>query len=93
VTIVDIAACIYDESCPEVDCGLRKAIIVQVQARLSTIMDDEAAWETYSGNKAVLKALHECQCAAMEDATLLSPPASPKVVEKKSKIALRASGG
>lgn len=37
VTIVDLAACIYDESCPEIDCGLRKAIIVQVHARLSTI--------------------------------------------------------
>jgi histone acetyltransferase HTATIP len=88
VTIVDMAACIYDESCPEVDCGLHRAIITQIQARLPAIMDDEAAWETYSSNKLILKAVHECHCAAMEEAAmaaLLSPPASPMPVEKKKK--------
>ncbi|KAH3919896.1 hypothetical protein HBI56_032390 [Parastagonospora nodorum] len=92
VTIVDVAACIYDESCPEIDCGLRKAIIVQIHARLSTIMDDEAAWQAYSGNKAVLKALHEYQCAAIEETALQSPPASPTTPGKHYKQ-VRPSGG
>lgn len=96
VTIVDIAACIHDESCPEVDCGLHRAIIAQIQARLPTIINDEAAWETYSSNKLILKAVHECHCTAMEDAALaalLSPPVSPAVVEKKGRAQVRSSGG
>jgi histone acetyltransferase HTATIP len=97
VTIVVIAAYIYDESCPELDCGLHRAIIVQIQARLPTIMDDETAWETYSSNKLILKAVHECHCATMEEAAmaaLFSPTASPMPVEKKkSRAQVRANGG
>jgi histone acetyltransferase HTATIP len=97
-TIVDIAACIYDESCPDVDCGLHHAIIAQIQARLPTIMEDEAAWDTYSSNKLILKAVHECHCAAIEEvaaAALLSPPASPTTpaAKKKGRAQVRASGG
>ncbi|KAL5114413.1 SAS complex subunit, partial [Pleosporales sp. CAS-2024a] len=99
VTIVDIAASIYDESCPEIDYGLRKAIIVQVLARLSTIMDDEAAWDAYSSNKMVLKAVHECQRGEMEKFAIHHLAPLPSVVEKKSKTEerskwpLRASDG
>jgi histone acetyltransferase HTATIP len=96
VTIVDIAACIYDESCPDVDCGLHRAIIAQIQARLPTIMGDEAAWETYSSNKLILKAIHERHCAAVEEAAaaaLLSPPVSPSPSAKRGRAQVRASGG
>jgi hypothetical protein len=43
-------------------------------------MSDEAAWEAYAGNKTVLKALHESQCAAMEEGVeeVLTPPVSPR---------------
>jgi histone acetyltransferase HTATIP len=80
LTIIHIAACIHDDTCPPSDCGLRKAIISQVQTRLPTIMSDEAAWEAYAGNKTVLKALHESQCAAMEEGVeeVLTPPVSPR---------------
>jgi hypothetical protein len=88
LVIVDLASYIYDEECPAIDCGLRKAIIFQILARLQTIMDDEASWEAYSGNKTVLKALHEAQCMASEDPdsdTILSPPVFPVKNEKKGR--------
>jgi histone acetyltransferase HTATIP len=80
LTIIYIAACIYDDACPLSDCGLRKAIIPQVQARLPTIMGNEVAWEAYAGNKAVLKALHASQCAVMEEGMegVLTPPVWPR---------------
>jgi len=93
--VIDIAAVIYDESCPQIDCGLRKAIISQIQSRLPTIMEDEAAWEAYAGNKTVLKALHECHCASLEDVSsdeALTPPATPNKVEKKYRAQTRSSG-
>jgi histone acetyltransferase HTATIP len=56
--IIDLATCLFDNQSPQVDRGLRKAIITQIQQRLLTIIDDEAAWQEYSGNKAVLRAFH-----------------------------------
>ena len=58
LTVVDLATCIFDEECPQVDRGLRKAIITQVYSRMPQIMNDEAAWQEHSKNKAVMKALH-----------------------------------
>ncbi|KAF9696533.1 hypothetical protein EKO04_005325 [Ascochyta lentis] len=58
LTIVDSATCIFDEQCPQVDCGLRKAVVAQIQNRLPAIMNDETAWQEYSNNKALLKAFH-----------------------------------
>jgi hypothetical protein len=55
-------------------------------------MDDEAAWEAYAGNKTVLQALHESQCAAMEEGMMgvLTPPVSPR--EKKGRAQERSNG-
>ncbi|KAG9389324.1 hypothetical protein A1F94_002217 [Pyrenophora tritici-repentis] len=77
-SIVDLAASIYDDNFSQNDRGLRKAIIAHVQMRLPTIMDDEAAWEEYSENKAVPKALHTHQRDMMDGAFgVLTPPVSP----------------
>jgi histone acetyltransferase HTATIP len=88
--MVDITTCIYSDTFPSVDCGLRLAAISQILARLPTIMEDEEAWEAYCDNKAVLKALHEFQCVAMEDAAadaILTPPVSPKKLDKSPRSA------
>lgn len=79
LSIVDLAASIYDANFPQIDRGLRKAIIAHVQTRLPTIMDDEAAWQEYSENKAVLKALHTYQCEMMDGSAfgVPTPPVSP----------------
>ncbi|KAF2028755.1 histone acetyltransferase MYST2 [Setomelanomma holmii] len=86
LNIIDIAAHIFDESFPETDCGLRKAIDDQVQSRLPTIMGDEAAWESYASNRMILKAIHETRCAQIEDASsvgLCTPPVTPTKGGKK----------
>lgn len=79
LSIVDLAASIYDESFPQIDRGLRKAIIVHLHTRLPSIMDDEAAWQEYAENKPVLKALHAHQCGMLDGSALgvLTPPVSP----------------
>ncbi|KAF1939606.1 histone acetyltransferase MYST2 [Clathrospora elynae] len=80
LSIVDLASCIYEEACPAMDRGLRKAIIVQLLARLPSIMEDEDSWKKYSENKAVLKALHTYQCGMLDTVSshgLLTPPSSP----------------
>jgi histone acetyltransferase HTATIP len=43
-------------------------------------MDDEDAWAEYSGNKAVLKALHVYQCGMINGVFgngMVTPPTSP----------------
>ena len=79
LNIVELAASIYDANFPLIDRGLRKAIIVHLQIRLPIIMDDEAAWQEYSENKLVLKALHTHQCELLDGSALgmLTPPVSP----------------
>ena len=80
LSIVGLASGIYDESFPQIDRGLRKAIIAQLHTRLSAIMDDEEAWKECSENKAVLKALHAYQCEMLDAALcygILTPPATP----------------
>jgi len=66
LNIVDLAASIYDGNFPLIDRGLRKVIIAHLQMRLPAIMDDEAAWQEYSENKLVLKALHTHQCEMLD---------------------------
>ncbi|KAF1931493.1 uncharacterized protein M421DRAFT_417262 [Didymella exigua CBS 183.55] len=56
--IVDLATYVYDDQTPQVDCGLRKAIIQQIYIRLPPILSDKKAWQEYSENRAVSKALH-----------------------------------
>jgi hypothetical protein len=92
---VDLASSIFDDECPAIDCGLRNAIIAQVLARLPIIMDDETAWEAYSGNRTVLKALHEAQCTMEEqyEDNILTPPVSPVKNKKKARAQDRLSGG
>lgn len=58
LTVVDLATSIFDEQCPQVDCGLRKAIIVQLHNRMPAVIEYQAAWNEYSESKALLKALH-----------------------------------
>lgn len=80
LSIVDLASEIYGDNFPALDRGLRKALIIQVHARLPAIMDDKGAWDEYSGNKTLLKALHVYQCEVLEAATahgILTPPVSP----------------
>ncbi|EUC46617.1 hypothetical protein COCMIDRAFT_35729 [Bipolaris oryzae ATCC 44560] len=81
LTIVYLAAEIYGEVGPELDHGLRNAIILHLHVRLPAIMEDKDAWNYYSENKAVLKALHSYQCG-MQDTTrssgIFTPPASPR---------------
>jgi histone acetyltransferase HTATIP len=43
-------------------------------------MDDEDAWAEYSGNRAVLKALHVYQCEVRDGLSsngMVTPPVSP----------------
>ncbi|XP_014555123.1 hypothetical protein COCVIDRAFT_103184 [Bipolaris victoriae FI3] len=80
LTIVYLAAEIYDDAGPELDHGLRNAIILQLHIRLPAIMEDKDAWNYYSENKAVLKALHSYQCGMqdiMRSSGIFTPPASP----------------
>ncbi|KAL6156788.1 hypothetical protein ACJQWK_06584 [Exserohilum turcicum] len=80
LSLVDLASSIYSDTCPAVDSGLRKAITLQLHARLPAIMEDEAAWQDYSEDKALLKALHSHQCGiqdAMRPFGISTPPASP----------------
>lgn len=58
LTVIDLAVNIFDEQCPQADSGLRKAITAQLQNRMPAIIKDQAAWQEYSENKVVLKALH-----------------------------------
>lgn len=84
--IVDLATCVFDDQTPQVDRGLRKAIIGQIHTRLPAILNDETAWQEYSENKAILKAFHT-HIARVEMPTQLiaatqgsqcpSPPATP----------------
>ncbi|KAJ4331547.1 hypothetical protein N0V95_009863 [Ascochyta clinopodiicola] len=89
LTIIDSATCIFDEQCPQVDCGLRKAVVAQIQCRLPAIINDKAAWQEYSNNKALLKAFHVHLAHVYapvwpEDTpTLLSPPPTPAGGKRK----------
>jgi hypothetical protein len=59
LTLVDLAISIFDEQCPQVDRGLRKAITgLLCVDRMPAIMDNQAAWEEYTGNKTLLRAVH-----------------------------------
>jgi len=85
--IVDLATCIYHEQCPENDRGLRKAIIECVRMHMPAILDDESAWEEFSENKNVLRAVHVSQCEMGEGSGvfgggggggIMTPPATPR---------------
>lgn len=84
--IADLATDVFDDQTPQVDCGLRKALIRQLYVRLSSILSDESAWKEYTGNKLVLKALHahvahlhmpDQPVAATSTNQRPSPPATP----------------
>jgi histone acetyltransferase HTATIP len=80
VSIIHLASSIYADDMPHTDRGLRKAIIVQLQARLPAIMEDEGAWDDYSRDRALVKALHAHQCELSEPASfsgVLTPPSTP----------------
>ncbi|KAF3051363.1 hypothetical protein E8E11_010392 [Didymella keratinophila] len=84
--IVDLATCVFDDQTPQVDRGLRMAIIGQIYTRMPAILNGETAWQEYSENKAVLKAFHAHVArlemptqliAAAQGSQCLSPPATP----------------
>ncbi|KAH7363678.1 acyl-CoA N-acyltransferase [Pyrenochaeta sp. MPI-SDFR-AT-0127] len=82
LVLVDLAATIYDEQCPEHDRGLRKAITAHIQARMPDIIDDECAWQEFSDNKILLKAFHTYQCEVPESessAGIITPPNTPNI--------------
>jgi len=92
LTIVDLASCIYEEQCPQVDRGLRKAVMSQLHARMPSIINDITAWERYSSSKAVVRAFHMHVFESDAPTTLhegssssqcLSPPTSPMGVKRK----------
>ncbi|KAH6643776.1 hypothetical protein C7974DRAFT_5230 [Boeremia exigua] len=82
LVIVDLAICIFDEQCPQVDRGLRKAILSQLRDRMPLILKDSAAWQEYSRSKDVLMAFHShvfdqtIPDAAARSDHCLSPPAT-----------------
>ena len=84
--IVDLATCVFDDQTPQVDRGLRKAVIGQIHVRLPAILTDGTAWQEYSENKAVLKAYHAHvarmempaqMAAATQDLQCPSPQVTP----------------
>lgn len=92
LTIVDLASCIYGEQCPQVDRGLREAVMSQLHARMPSIIKDTAAWEEYSNSKAVVRAFHMHVFEGDAPTTFheissssqcLSPPTSPMGVKRK----------
>jgi histone acetyltransferase HTATIP len=93
--IVDLAIHIYHENFPYVDGGLRKAIVAQIHTRMPAIIEDDGAWEEYTLNKSVLKAVHVYQCELRDDArsgAILTPPGTPAKGEQKGKPQARSSG-
>ncbi|KZM26154.1 hypothetical protein ST47_g2671 [Ascochyta rabiei] len=89
LTIVDSSNYIFDDGCPQVDCGLRKAVVAQIQCRLPAIINDKAAWQEYSNNKALLNAFHiqlahlDATAWSEDSPTLLSPPPTPTGGKRK----------
>jgi histone acetyltransferase HTATIP len=87
--IVDMATNMYHEQFPYIDGGLRRAVMVQIDARLPAILEDENAWDELSDTKTVLKALHEYQCALRDDGpsnAAVTPPVAPISNEKKRRV-------
>jgi histone acetyltransferase HTATIP len=84
---------VFGEKFPDLDCGLRKALVLQIQARLLDIMSDEIAWEVYADSKVLLKAVHECQCAPVGDIIgILTPPVTTAKKETKGRQPVRNGG-
>ncbi|KAJ4991436.1 BTB/POZ domain-containing protein [Stagonosporopsis vannaccii] len=98
LTLVDFASCIFDEQSPQVDRGLRKAILSQLHARMPSIIKDQAAWEEYTDSKVVMRAFHAHVFDGIEPVSshnagpssqCLSPPVTP--IGGKRKRPLSAS--
>jgi histone acetyltransferase HTATIP len=95
LTVIDIASNVYDDEFPDTNGGLRRALVIQIDARLPAIVDDEGAWEEYSRNKTVMKALHVYQCNMRDDASscfTLSTPVAPVKSNRKGRAQDRGSG-
>ncbi|KAH9864574.1 hypothetical protein J1614_010509 [Plenodomus biglobosus] len=83
LNIVDLASSVYHEEFPTMDYGLRKACVMQLQARMPAILVDDDAWEEYAGNKELVKALHSYHCYHCDllgvgsGTGIMTPPTSP----------------
>jgi histone acetyltransferase HTATIP len=85
MTVIDVATNIYHEQFPYVDHGLRRAVIVQIDARMPAIIGDEGAWKELMEDRKVLKALHVHMCEGREDSGgsgVVTPPATPVALGK-----------
>lgn len=79
MTIIDVATNIYHDQFPYVDHGLRRAVIVQIDARMPAIIGNEGAWKELMDDRKVLNALHVHMCEGREECEekVLTPPATP----------------
>jgi histone acetyltransferase HTATIP len=89
LSIVDLAACIYGEQCPQSDNGLRASAVTHVQARMPSILQDADAWTEYVNNKELLYAYHQLQCeslpGAKRPAMPSTPPTTPTSADKRKR--------
>lgn len=93
LTLVDLGVSIFDEQCPQVDRGLRKAITGLICVdRMPAIMDNQAAWKEYTENKALLRAVHLRKFPGARNAEsyvvigteqCATPPETPTGVKRK----------
>jgi histone acetyltransferase HTATIP len=90
LSLVDLAAAVYNEQCPLTDRGLRTSILAHVQVRMPSIVRHERAWTEYTRNEKLLKAYHLLQCEALLDAgpsvALSTPPTTPTAGNKRKKV-------
>jgi histone acetyltransferase HTATIP len=95
LTVIDIASNVYHDEFPDTSGGLRRALVIQIDNRLPAIVEDEGAWEEYSKNKTVMKALHIYQCNMRDDVSscsTLSTPVTPVKINKKGRAQDRGNG-
>lgn len=92
LVIVDLAKSVFEDQAPQVDRGLRKAVIGQIEIRLPAILNDKTAWQEYSENKAVLKAFHahvarlempDQLTATTQESQCPSPPVTPTQAKRQ----------
>ncbi|KAF2134565.1 histone acetyltransferase MYST2 [Dothidotthia symphoricarpi CBS 119687] len=77
LNIIDIAAFVFNDQFPQMDRGLRKAVIIQTLARLPAITNDEDAWEEYMRHGVVVRAV-STQYYETKEPVIMTPPSTPE---------------